>query len=245
MFFSIVVPTLNEEKYLPTLLSSLVSQTNKEFEVIISDGKSEDKTEEKALEFKDRLNLKVYGSDKRNVCYQRNLGAKKAKADSLIFIDADHWVNNDFIETIFRRIKDTQADVIIPQTIYVSKKLFWKGYSVLANWISYASFFIYKKKPFGSGPTVIFKKNFFEKIGGYESLFYFEDHRLLEVAREHNAKMYFFQEIKLYSSTRRMNKTGILKFLYMHFRAIFHFAFVGPIKDKIFEFEAGGQAHEK
>ena len=54
-FFSIIIPSLNEEKYLPLLLEDLSQQTFKSFEVIIIDGKSEDKTIELAKTFNKKL----------------------------------------------------------------------------------------------------------------------------------------------------------------------------------------------
>ena len=48
-FFSIIIPTLNEEKYLPLLLSDLEHQLFTDFEVIVVDGKSADKTVTKGI----------------------------------------------------------------------------------------------------------------------------------------------------------------------------------------------------
>lgn len=238
------MPTLNEEKYLPTLLYSLASQTDKNFEVIISDGKSEDKTIEKTLEFKKSLDIKTYSSSKRNVRYQRNFGVKKARGNYLIFIDADHWVDNNFIELIFKEIAETNADVIIPVAIFATKKMFWKIYSLFSDIFVRVAYSVFKI-PLGSGPAVIIKRSIFEKIGGYdESIFYLEEPYLLQLAGKCGAKIYHSKDIKLYSSTRRMDKIGILKFCYMHMVASFYFVFRGPIRERIFEYEMGGQEHE-
>lgn len=245
MFLSIIVPTLNEEKYLPILLASLASQTNRSFEVIVSEGRSEDKTKEKALEFKSKLNINVYDSDRKNLCHQRNLGSKKAKGNYLIFIDADHWVDNNFTELIVKELEATKAEVIIPVTVYHTQKLFWRAYSLFSN-IFVRAVYLCLRQPFGSGSTVIIKKNVFDKIGGYdESIFYFEDHSLLQSAKQCGAKIRHSNAIKVYSSTRRMDKTGIWRFCYMHIVASFYFVFQGPIRRRIFEFEMGGQAHKK
>src|SRR3989344_7060609 len=82
-FFSVVIPTLNEEKYLPKLLKCLREQLDKDFEVIVVDGSSDDKTVERAE------GVKIIASKKRNVSYQRNLGAKAARGKWLVFLDAD------------------------------------------------------------------------------------------------------------------------------------------------------------
>ncbi len=50
-FFSIIIPTLNEEENLPILLSSIEKQNYKNYEVIISDSFSTDKTREVAAIF--------------------------------------------------------------------------------------------------------------------------------------------------------------------------------------------------
>jgi len=46
---SIVIPTLNEEKYLPRLIASLKKQNFSDYEIIVSDGMSNDGTKEAAL----------------------------------------------------------------------------------------------------------------------------------------------------------------------------------------------------
>lgn len=244
MLLSIIIPTLNEEKYLPILLSSLVSQTNKKFEVIVSDGNSEDKTKEKALEFKSALDIKVYSSSKKNVSHQRNVGAKNSRGDYLIFSDADHRVENNFIDSAIKEIEKTNADVIIPISIYDTNSLVWRAFSVVFDIFVRSAYFFFKQ-PFGSGPTLIIKKNVFEKAGGYdESIFFFEDHSLLQEIGKNGAKICHSRDVKTYSSTRRMDNIGVLKFCYLHSIACFNFT-RGPIKKKLFEYKMGGRAYEK
>jgi len=89
-YFSIIIPTLNEQKFLPNLLSNLTKQTNQDFEVFVVDAKSKDKTIENALEFVNKLpSLTIIKSSQKNVSHQRNIGAKKAQGKIILFIDAD------------------------------------------------------------------------------------------------------------------------------------------------------------
>ena len=97
-FFSIVIPTLNEEKYLPKLLQNLADQTFKDFEVIHVDGRSEDKTVQKAARFSKKLDIKTLISQKRHVSHQRNLGGKKAQGKWLVFMDADNFLKPYFLQ---------------------------------------------------------------------------------------------------------------------------------------------------
>ena len=111
-FFSVVIPTLNEEDWLPNLLSDLKNQTYKEFEVIVVDGNSRDRTKIAAGKFKKIIpNLKIINSNIRNVSAQRNLGAKLARGQYLLFVDADSGLPAFFLEGIKYRIESSQAEV--------------------------------------------------------------------------------------------------------------------------------------
>jgi len=111
-FFSIIIPALNEEKYLPHLLDDLTKQTFRDFEVILVDGNSSDATVAKAKSFAKSLpHLTILTSPKRHVCVQRNLGAKKAIADTLIFMDADNRLPLYFLQGIKYRLESTPSDI--------------------------------------------------------------------------------------------------------------------------------------
>ena len=81
---SVIIPTLNEEKYIPLVLEGLKKQTFKSFETIVVDGGSEDRTREIA-----RKCATVLIERKNGVGCARNLGAAHAKGRILVFIDAD------------------------------------------------------------------------------------------------------------------------------------------------------------
>lgn len=113
LFFSIVIPSLNEEKFLPNLLKDLANQTfgKDRFEVIHVDGNSDDKTVQQAAKSKNTLNLASYVVKKRNVAYQRNFGGKKAKGNWIIFMDADDRLPDYFLDGIhYQLIKDQTID---------------------------------------------------------------------------------------------------------------------------------------
>lgn len=243
-FFSVVIPTLNEERHLPVLLSSLVSQTYKDFEVIVSEAKSEDKTKEKALEFQGRLNLEVYDSEKRHLASQRNFGAKKAKGDYLVFLDADFRAEENLIEAIVKKIHQTNADLIIPVSIPDTKNLFWKTYFGLSNLL--ISFTPLVNKPMGNGPAAVIKRDIFEKIGGYdETVFVYEDQLLFQTAYKNGAKISYSKEAKVFFSIRRIEKEGSLNFIFKNIVASLHLSFLGPVRKKLYKYRMGGHEHIK
>jgi glycosyltransferase involved in cell wall biosynthesis len=96
-YFSVVIPTLNEEKFLPKLLRDLTEQIWTDFEVVHVDGKSDDKTVAKAAEFKGRLDLQTIECEVRNVSVQRNMGGEAARGEWIIFFDADTQIDPDFL----------------------------------------------------------------------------------------------------------------------------------------------------
>ncbi len=105
IFFSIVIPTLNEEKYLPLLLKDLQQQTFCDFEVIHVDAHSTDATMKKAKLFDKKLSIKHYQNPQPNVSQQRNLGASKSTGKWIIFADADDRFPNNYLEGIVQQLK--------------------------------------------------------------------------------------------------------------------------------------------
>lgn len=103
-YFSIVIPTLDEEKFLPNLLLDLANQSFCDFEVIHVDGNSDDKTVSEAKKFDKKIDLKQISTDVRNASHQRNLGAEKAKGEWIIFIDADSRIEEHFLLVLRYRI---------------------------------------------------------------------------------------------------------------------------------------------
>ncbi len=105
---SIIIPTLNEENYISNLLNCLKNQAFKDFEVIVVDAHSNDKTREVIKKFRN-LKIKTINSDKRNVAYQRNLGVKNAKNERILFLDADTKIPKDFLENSLKEIKNNEV----------------------------------------------------------------------------------------------------------------------------------------
>src|SRR3989344_2012771 len=95
---SIIIPTFNEEHYLPKLLASIKRQTLKPKEIIVSDAYSSDKTREIAESFGARV---VNGGLPAKA---RNEGAKVAVGQTLLFLDADVVLPKEFLEKCNKEI---------------------------------------------------------------------------------------------------------------------------------------------
>jgi len=95
---SVIIPAYNEEKYIVNTLKSLKNQNYKNIEIIVVANNCSDKTAEISSEFADI----VLQTDIQGISYAKNLGAKNAKGDIFVFLDADSIVEIDLIEkTVF------------------------------------------------------------------------------------------------------------------------------------------------
>ncbi len=107
MKYSIVIPTLNEEKLLPDLLKQLTDITLKnefDLEIIVSDGGSIDKTVQIAIDYADIIT--IHTDDKlQNIASGRNEGAKFATGDIFMFFNGDVRINKPVDFFRFRKRK--------------------------------------------------------------------------------------------------------------------------------------------
>ena len=92
---SIIIPTFNEEKFLPKLLNSIKKQTLQPSEIIIADAFSQDSTRKIAKAF----GVKVIDGGLPPVA--RNNGAKVATQEVLLFLDSDVVLPASFLEETF------------------------------------------------------------------------------------------------------------------------------------------------
>jgi glycosyltransferase involved in cell wall biosynthesis len=102
---SVIIPALEEEKYLPNLLTSLQNQTYRPIEVLVVDQsppESHDSTSEICLEYGATL---VY-SPIANVARARNEGAEAATSNMLVFTDADNVFTPTCIENLVNALQE-------------------------------------------------------------------------------------------------------------------------------------------
>lgn len=107
MKYSIIVPAYNTEKYIDKCLKSIFSNTYKNFEVIIVNDGSTDKTEDIINKYIKKYDNIIYIKQKNmGLSLARNNGVKKATGDYLLFIDSDDYVEKNLLENINKDIDD-------------------------------------------------------------------------------------------------------------------------------------------
>ena len=108
-FISIIVPVYNAEKFISKCITSILEQTYKNFELILINDGSTDNSGEICNEFKS-LDKRIITIHKENsgVSDTRNLGINKAKGSHLCFIDADDYIEKEFLSNL---IENKHADL--------------------------------------------------------------------------------------------------------------------------------------
>ena len=103
-FFTVVIPTYNHEFFLKKAVNSVLNQTFDDYEIIIIDNYSDDKTEEY---IKSLNNQKIRFFKIQNhglLAKSRNLGIKEAKSDWIAFLDSDDLWYKDRLQIQYVRL---------------------------------------------------------------------------------------------------------------------------------------------
>ncbi len=103
---SVVIPTYNHAHYLGRALQSLIDQTMDNWEAIVIDNHSTDKTDEVMVRFSDpRITYcKIYNNG--IIAASRNYGICRARGEWVAFLDSDDWWTVDKLKTCFDHINE-------------------------------------------------------------------------------------------------------------------------------------------
>lgn len=243
MNITIIIPTRNEEKFLPYLINSIKEQTFKDFKIIVADANSTDKTREIARRNKCKI---VNGG---NPSKGRNNGAKEALKTSteiFVFMDSDiilpsiYFLEESIKEFSKRNLDiagtlqipfDTKKEIDLNNVIRTCKKTKDWRYILLYK---ITNFFLKKsqnsKKPLMQ-QCMFVKKRVYDKIGGFdETLEFGEDSIYAEYAVKKGYKFGILAESnKVFISPRRLDNEGFWKmlrvYLYLYIKGLFGYKF--------------------
>ncbi len=103
--FSVVIPLYNKEEFIKNSLNSVLTQTFQDFEIIIIDDCSTDRSLSIVKQFTDKRIKVIEHSKNKGLSASRNTGIKTANAEYIAFIDADDLWKPGFLEKIEFLIK--------------------------------------------------------------------------------------------------------------------------------------------
>ncbi|MDE6807819.1 MAG: glycosyltransferase family 2 protein, partial [Prevotella sp.] len=99
---SVIVPVYKAEKYLDRCVESILAQTYSEWELLLVDDGSPDKSGELCdIWSKKDSRIKVFHKENGGVSSARNLGIELAKGEWITFVDSDDWVDEKYLESFF------------------------------------------------------------------------------------------------------------------------------------------------
>lgn len=107
IILSIILPIYNVEKYISNCLESLLDNLYDNYEIIIINDGTRDKSIEICREYqKNYNNIKIVEQSNQGVSVARNTGLENATGEYVTFIDSDDWVDRNYLDIIFSMIKE-------------------------------------------------------------------------------------------------------------------------------------------
>ena len=112
---SIIIPTYNVEGYIGICLDSILKQNMQNFEIIIIDDGSKDKSHEVALEYQKKYpgKIRAYKQENTGQGGARNKGITLAEGEYILFVDSDDTVELTLVEKTYQLAKKTDADMVL------------------------------------------------------------------------------------------------------------------------------------
>lgn len=227
---SIIIPALNEERYIPLLLNSLQMQKyDGKLEIIIVDGGSIDKTIQVVKKYQKILTNLIIIKTTKGVSHQRNIGAKRAKYENLLFIDADTILPLDFINKLSKKVS-------IHKMLLVSVMLRPASNDIFDNLLIFIVYPLYLllclTGPLTPGSLLLTNKNNHRNINGFKKDFLIGedvDYGIRSVKA--GAKWQLIKSLFVYQSVRRARKIGRINLMLLWLKTTLELKKFGTIKN--------------
>lgn len=220
MLLSLVIPVYNREEEMRELLESLSNQYNKDFEVVVVDDGSTSPVEHLVAEYRDRLDLKYFYKENSGPGLTRNYGSDRSVGEYLVYLDSDCVVPPQYTQVLSSFLAVNQVDTFGgPDAASDDFSDFQKAVSY-----SMTSFFTTggirggKKKLdkfFPRSFNMGYRREVYEKLGGFLSMRHGEDTELSYRLAKNNCVSVLIHEAYVYHKRRSSSKS--------FFRQVFFF----------------------
>jgi len=222
---SVIVPSYNEEESIKKCIDSLFRQDypQNQFEILLVDT-STDKT--KKIVKKNFPLVRIFSEEKRGIVFARIKGAKEARGEIVVYLDADTTAPVDWLSKIANVYQNKEV-VAVGGTLDFQPKTFFVKIIQL-----YGDFYniVFKTMP---GQNLSFRKSVYEKIGGFDPKINAGEDVYISSVLNKAGKVIILKNNKVITSSRRLFEGNVvygLKFfinmfsvLFFHKPVVYHF----------------------
>ena len=168
---SVIMLTYNRENLVSRAIESILGQTYRDFEFVIVDNGSTDRSGQIADEYAARDNrIRAIHRERGNIGAGRNTGLDAARGEYIAFIDDDDWAEPDFLEFLLKLLEENQADVSIcgaADKVFDEKKVMTAEEALIE--------LMWRKKYNMAFPTKLFRRELTETLrfpedGAYDDI---------------------------------------------------------------------------
>jgi len=165
---SVIIPTYNRENYICNAIDSVLNQTYRDFEIIISDDGSTDNTKKVLKKYNN--SIKYYYQDNGGEASARNFGIKLASGEYIAFLDSDDIWLEQKLEKQMDYIEKTNADLVYCSMFIMEKGIIdYKKKKPANPAISFLDLLLGGKSI--TTPTILAKKQCMQNIGLFDETF--------------------------------------------------------------------------
>jgi len=216
---TIVLPSKNEEENIGRTVESILAQDYpaiRNTRIILADNHSTDRTREVFLSFQDRGLVEVLDGGLPSIA--RNRGAKSAQSKYILFLDADILLGEpSSIRKAVELAKRKDLDC-------VTTRLQCRD----GNWKDHLLYFMTNRiitcskcwRPFSTGAFMLFKKETFDQLGGFNERVHFSEDYFL--SKQVKPRKFGVAKTFFYTDNRRFKKTGYWKMIRMFLNTAIH-----------------------
>lgn len=217
---SIVIPACNEEAYLGETLRAVCAQECSEFEVIVVDNASTDRTAEIARSFP----VTVVSESRKGILFARERGRQEAQGDIIVQLDADCRPPQGWLKTGVAFFDDPHVVAVSGFYDFYDANLLFRGASYIVQGVVFRLAHIIVPRLFRRGTHMVggnafIRASALEQIGGYNTaiLFHGEDTDTACRLKEAGGKILYRNSILVQSSARRFSAEGALATMLRYF----------------------------
>ena len=161
--FSIIIPTFNKAHAIIETIESILNQSFQDWEIIIVDDGSTDETQTIIKAFLNKDCIQYFYQLNQGVAAARNSGAEKANGEYLVFLDADDWVENSWLETFNDLLKGAK------DIAFCGARFHYKNGSEKGKLPKRLGYLYDDMIGIFNAGTYCVRKNLFSEVGGFDN----------------------------------------------------------------------------